>query len=765
MCWTSCINFSLPPLKNKVLYITILVLFFYLILPSFQNFRRIPPVSETPDELDKESPVFNSVSDEAEAKRLKSETDITTENICDATDSSEWKWSISDFRKEHSENFKEQLDGSNERSKDSNEHSNNLEQLSNGSKEALNSSKESSNNLEYSKECVKNSMESSEVSKEPVRTCKENGGISKEFWESLKPESHLRNPPQVLRNEAFQDWKLPVRSLKEPSSYVKLHSPQLNSNTSVLEKNGEVRNESQNDNMPVILNVFSLSKDPAKQFTSNTKQENSVLFTPPCSPPYVQLGPFGAAPVTNQNPRFRNEFMNQAAFQQGRQNWYKPVQQVYQNFQEYSSNPLQQVRSQNKPVQQVYYNYQEYLSYPVKQGSSQGYLTKPVQQVYSNFQEIYPKQVQQVASQDYLNKPVKQVYYNYHENWSYPVQQVNSQEYLNKPVQQVYYNPPPGYLSKPVQSFNSQEYLNHSVQQTNPPEYLPNLAQKVNPVNPQDYAYNPVRQNPHQIANGVLPLEKQRSNQNMYESQFQPNTTQFYTQRYVDSKDQPAPQLKSILSDGQLVERGHSMAKGNGVYARFKLTQSMVESNTESRQSTEGPPQFYQIPAVQDASNIGSIYSGVPISNRENVSSTAVMFPNTLSTVQNGVNTPPNYSNGVYAGKYRTDYGCSAVLDGYGKNKVLCKNSDSPTNNTTYNMKQSEDPFATPTMISEKQSVYSENSFCSSTIYIPGSTSVSGEQGKDSPREFLSPRDAKVIELKQRLEEQEATLEKLRANH
>jgi hypothetical protein len=177
-------------------------------------------------------------------------------------------------------------------------------------------------------------MNSSESSKEPMKTSEENVGSCKEDGESLKPENE--NSPQVFQcqNRAFQGWKLPVQSLKEPrkepSSCRKTHPSEHISNTA--EKNNNFQNEA-SENMPVILNVFSLSKDPVKQ--SNTKQENSVLFTPPCSPPYVQLGPFSALPVTSQKPRVRDEFINQAPIQQRRENWYKPVQ-AYHNFHEYS---------------------------------------------------------------------------------------------------------------------------------------------------------------------------------------------------------------------------------------------------------------------------------------------------------------------------------------------------------------------------------------------------------------------------------------------
>ena len=646
------------------------------------------------------------------------------------------------------ETSKEQLDDSNEQSKGPNENSNPSEELPNESNDASSSSKESSKSLETPKEYSKSLTDSCEISKELVKTSAKGNG---------KPE--LRKQPQTPnQNQVFHNRKLPAQGLREPSSFVKPQDPSSQLHSNAVKKSVEVHNnKNEATNMPVILNVFSLSK--GRQ--SNAKQENSVLFTPPCSPPYVQLGPFSATPVSFQTPRTRS--INQTTFHQGQENLFKPVQQVNQNF--------QQVGSQNKPVKQVYHNFQGYLSYPVQQVSSSEnlkykvYLNQPVQQVRGNFQEIPLKPVQQVGSLEYLNKPVKHVYYSdYQENWAYPVQQTN--EYMNKPVKQVYYNPPSSQqLSKPVQPVNLQEY-----QPVASPEYLPNSAQKVGPVKPQDYVYNPIQQNPQQIANGVLPLEKQIGNQSMCERPVQPNTVPLLGQEYQNhagnNEQQAMSQFKSTLSDGYLVESGNSMAKGNGMYARFKLMQPLGESNTIPRQPTEILPQFFQIPPIHDGSNIGTVNSGVsPAVNGH------LLLPNASlpACSQNEVNTYPNCSTGVYGDKYKTDYGCTAILGGYGKNTVSSNSSNGLTNNNVYNMysmKQPENSFDTPTMISEKQSVYSEKPFCTSMVYIPSSSGVSEELGRTSPRaRYLSPRDAKVIELKQRLEEQEATIKKLRANH
>ena len=674
---------------------------------------------------------------------------------------SEWKWSISDFRKEHLVNSKEQLDDSNALLKDSTEHSSLVKEPSNESNgDASSSLKKFSKSLETSKECSKSSKGSSEIIfKEAAKTSAESEESCREYWESLKPK--LRNPPQVLpdQNQLFQNWKLPVRGSKEQSSHVR-PSSELNSNTA--EKNKEVQKDA--TNMPVILNVFSLSK--AKQ--SNTKQENSVLFTPPCSPPFVQLGPFCATPVSFQNPRTRDGYISQVASHQRQENTYKPVQQVHQNYYDYLAIPPQQVGSQNEREKQVY-NFREYLPYPVHQVSSSKHLkykvysNQPVQQVHSNFQEMKPKPVQQVDSQQYLNRP-NQVYQciDYQENWAYPVQHVNPHEYIKKSVQQVYYNPPPEYLSKPVQPVNLQEY-----QPTASPEYLPNPTPKINPVNPQDYVYNTVVHNPQRIANGVLPLEKQIANQSICERPVQPNTVPLFNQGYNytdDNEQQPVPQLQGVLADSYLVENGNSVAKGNGMYSRFKLKQPLAESNKISYQPTEALPQFFQIPPVHVGSNVGTANSG---NSHPNASNVLLNTPSSARS-QNEVNTTPNYNSGVYTHKYRTDYGCHAILDGYGKNRVLATTTNSPTNNNNvfniFSMKQSEDSFDTSTMISGKISSNSEKPLCTSTIDIPPFGGASGEVETKNPLESLSIRDAKVNELKRRLEEQEATLQKLRAN-
>ena len=706
---------------------------------------------------------------------MKSEPEIATESTCEVAESSEWKWNISDFRKELSHHSKERLDDSMKQSNDfterSNLHSEKLkvcEESSKSGKDSLDSSKGSSSNnpehsddVEHSKGTIKNSTESS---KERVNDSSENQRRSNEILQSLKSEFHLKNPPTILRNYN-QGWKVAVRSLKEPSSSVHPPAskpPELNVNTSEVEKKGIIlspRNEIPvSDNMPVILNVFSLSKDSAKQLVSNIVQENSVLFTPPCSPPFIQLG--STVPVANQSTRFRNEIINnppinEQVFPQVRENWYKPVHQTYHNFQEYLSKPVQQVNSHGKPVQQVYYNYPDYSSNPYnKQVSSQRYLNASAQQVSnSNFQEITLKPNQQVTSREYLDGRVKPVYHNYQENLCYPAQQVNSHEFLNKPVQQqVYYNPPPEYLSsKLVQPvYNNFEYRYTSVASSNPREYLPNPA--------QDYSQN----NPQQIANGVLPLERQPSNQSEIEK--------YPSQRYTNypGSNEHRSQLKHILKDS-LREKVHSMAKGNGIYTRFKLKQTLTDINRTSYQSNEGSSTFLTTPAAQNASNIATTYSGVSqaVGNSGGVSSVSVAFLNAPSNVHtlSEVTTPPNNGNNVSPPKYTTEYGCSAVLAGYGRNTVVSQGSASPSHNSnTY----AEHTFSSPTTISEKNSENSSIYGSPTTIsekHLENSSIYGEDQEMKSPGVFLTPRDAKVIELKQRLEEQEATIRKLRAAH
>ena len=705
------------------------------ILTWFQNFRRIRPVSQIQDDLENEIPVKNvcdTVSDVPPAKRFKSESEITgAENECDLLpDSSEWKWSISDFRKKHSENSKEQLEDPKKLSK---EQLNQSKQLLNDPKEPSVNSKEPSGNSNQSpnipEECEKHFLESSENSKESVKSSKQ------DFGENLNSGSHLKNLSHVTQYKT-QSWKLPVRSFKEQAS-----DTRADTNKTIPDTNQEGKtliNEPKTDNMPVILNVYSLSQGPEKQLPK-TNQDN-VFSTPPCSPPFVQLGAFNAIPVSNQNPRYRY----QNTFQNGRDNWHRPVQQYYNNFQEYVTNPVQQVSSQPK---QVYYNYSGNTSYPVKPVGSNGYQNKPLQQVYSNYQGIIPKRVQQLSSKEYQNK---QVYY-YQENISYP-QQANPQEYLNKPVQQVYYNPPPDYLSKPVQPvYNHQEFRHQTVQQTNlnPPEYRVNPSvQKVNPIDPQDYVYNAIQHNPEQIANGVLPFDKPSSS--TYE--IQGNTGQFYTQLHYNYSVNDAQQLSSqprrISTDNCLVATGNSTPTGNGFYGRFKLKQPMNENNKTSSIQT----QIFQATTVKNGSENATLYSGVTqnVSNPANELSTAEVISNVPPAVENRENLPININNDV---KYKTE----------NPERNITFNKITPTNNNIYYVKEPDGILNNPTNISENQSFYSEKPFCTSTIYIPRARNEV-EKG-DNPQELLSSRDSKVKQLKQRFEEQVATINKLKANH
>ena len=629
--------------------------------------------------------------------------------------------------------MKEEINIQKELTNNSKEHPHQIEQPSNDSKkESSNSSiEEFKKNLGHLNERVNNCLESSESSKKSVTSTEETKNVCAKDGKYMK-ESLLRNPPQILRNqnEAVQSWKPPAEGLKEPLRCVKLQSPLLEmfSNTNTREKKvSKFGNEDQNNNMPVILNVFSLSKDPAQQFIANTKQVSSVLCTPPCSPPLVQLGTFSVSSVPSQNPRFRNEFFNQTAFQQpGRENRYKQVQHSYKNFQEQS----------NKPTQRVYYNYQENFSKPVQQVSSQEYFIKPVKQVFYTPQECHSKPVQQGYS-----PPVHiQQVYNPQAILPKTVRPVNSQGYLNNTVQQVY--TPQEYFPKTVPPANLQVYSNYSAEQGNPthPESWSNPVQN---VNRQKYVYNHVPHNSTQIANGVLPLEKQTSNQNLYEVQTPINTAQFPNQRYHNyvNSNEPVSQLKSIPNETYSVVNGNAIPEGNGLYTRFKLKPSTAEVNKASYHANSVSSLILETPITQDM---------IKESVEDQASGTAGGHFDTSSSVyiHNGLKSFSNCTDGISVQKYRTET--------FGRNSIL---QDVRTTNTEmYDVNVSGNFLPNPTTVSEKQSIYSDNSPGSTAIYIP----VSSEAGKG---EFLTARDAKVIQLKQRLEEQEATLKKLRENH
>ncbi|XP_028398403.1 myb-like protein AA isoform X2 [Dendronephthya gigantea] len=678
--------------------------------------RRIRPAEEA-------ATAFPDASDEPPAKRNKS--DPEKEPSCgDASDVSEWKWNIADFRKEHSENLKEEVSVKKEQISDSKEPSNQLEQPSIHSKNgSSNSSRE-----EYD-ENLGSSNERMNGSKISVTSTEETKNVPAKDGEYLK-EPLLRNPPHISRNQN----EVPVESLKEPSSCVKLQSPalEMSLNTNLRERNvSKFGNEVQNDNMPVILNVFSLSKNPTQQFIANTKQINSVLCTPPCSPPLAQLEAFNARSVPSQNPRFRNDFLNQAAFQQPwRDNRYKQVQHNFQNFQGQS----------NKPVQQVYYNYQENFSKPVQQVSSQEFFDKPVKQVYYTSQEYHQsKPVQQGYSSPVH---IQQVYKTVPKT----VQSVNSQVYMNNPVQQVY--TPQEYFPKQVQPVNLQGYSNYYAQQGNPPyEYWSN---PVSNVNRQNYVYNHVPHNSTQIANGVLPLEKQTSNQSLYDVQA-PTNTQFPNQRYQNyvNNSEPAPQLNETYSVG----KGNTVSESNGIYTRFKLKPLTAEGNKASYHANNVSPLILETPIIPDK---------MQETTQNQTTGTAGVHFDTTSTVyiQNRLKSFSNNNDCTSGKKYRTETGCSAILDGFGRNRIL---QDVPATNTKmYDLNVSGNFLANSTTKSENQTIYSNDSRGSTTIYIPVSSNVSGETGKG---EYLTARDAKVIQLKQRLEEQEAMLKKLRENH
>lgn len=765
---------------------------------SFQTFRRVPPAApsvEILDGLDKGVP--NGVFDEPEVKRIKSEPGLTPDNACSEMRSSDWKWNISDFRKENVGNPTGNSDVSKKHSNDSIGHIDALEQIPKDCDEASKNSKESEKKLGNSNGSSKRL--SPATPKDPVnRLCNEDN--PKECDKTLKPEFYLKKPARAFQNnsEYFQSWKLPVRSLKEALRFTNTRqsSHEVHSIPRVGKKSGEVKNfrneTQQNENMPVIIDVFSLSEATTKPFSSNPTPENSVLFTPPCSPPFGQFGNARADAVTNQNTSLHNEFMSPTSSQQLQKDWCSPVQHGFENFQAYTS------VSHSKQVQQVDCTYQKCLPYPVKQINPQDSLYKSVKQIDSCLQEDYQKQAQQLRPQGYpnktaqqvccnnqenlpypvqqgnsavyLNKPAQQVSLSNHENVTYPVQQVYCDENLYKPVKQAYYNSTEEYFAKSKQPVYLQEC--HSSEQSNLSEYLSNRYQNTNPVNMQYVLYNPMQQNPQQIANGVLPLEKQTSNKNVNTHELQANTAKLpasVSYNYNGTNEsQASSQLKSMLCGSYFRVAEISKPKINGLCTQFKKRQTMCDRNETLHQLSEALPQF-QTREVQNTPFVDTVLcsQSKAVANQENVSSTTEIVLSAPLAAQSACElpTPPQYNYGFFSGKYRSNKGCSTVLGGFGENQILSPEiSSTPNNNNDiYAVKRSEDSWGAPALVSEKPPV---STYCSSTIYIPRTYScVSGGQERKNPGEFVSHRDAKVIKLKQRLEEQEATLKKLRASH
>lgn len=110
------------------------------------------------------------------------------------------------------------------------------------------------------------------------------------------------NSAQQLKNQS-DDFNKLKRDLKKPKDNIPL-SVDIPKTPAVF---ANFKNESDSGNMPVILNVFTLSQvSPAshtKLRTTNIIRENNFPVTPPCSPPLSMLEQLTAA----QNISFPNK--------------------------------------------------------------------------------------------------------------------------------------------------------------------------------------------------------------------------------------------------------------------------------------------------------------------------------------------------------------------------------------------------------------------------------------------------------------------------
>ena len=100
------------------------------------------------------------------------------------------------------------------------------------------------------------------------------------FTERLKQHS---TPPQ--------NYNVPKRNLNRSPEYLALSDSITNSPTTFV----NIRNESEGGNMPVILNVFTLSQVPTsyiKHKITNVMRKNNFPVTPPCSSPIQKLEQF-----------------------------------------------------------------------------------------------------------------------------------------------------------------------------------------------------------------------------------------------------------------------------------------------------------------------------------------------------------------------------------------------------------------------------------------------------------------------------------------
>lgn len=129
-----------------------------------------------------------------------------------------------------------------------------------------------------------------------------------------------------------------MRNLKRPFDSLAQSTDVPNEATAFV-----VQNESENGNMPVILNVFTLSQDPTsytKQKTINRLRENDFPVTPPCSPPLKPVQFIGTR-NTNSCSEIKtaftsicstHPFLNEFAIESKSSYIYSPVRHHQENI-------------------------------------------------------------------------------------------------------------------------------------------------------------------------------------------------------------------------------------------------------------------------------------------------------------------------------------------------------------------------------------------------------------------------------------------------
>lgn len=283
------------------------------------------------------------------------------------------------------------------------------------------------------------------------------------------------------------------------------------------------------------------------------------------------------------------------------------------------------------------------------------------------------------------------------------------------------------------------------------------------------YRMEQMSNNPPGFTNGLIQRGRSmnRPENSIYGQQayIEPNnntvTSHFnHHQDFVTNGDKPPIEhLRDMFtpSNKYLVPKESFLAKGSSLYTRFKLQR-------DSKMSENNPPNQYvpspvELPKTSPRNLPQMDFKDGSCENVSNLPQTSVINNrgiNKRNEVCVGLNASCSTNILLPTDKRETNVSCASLLQEYGRNRVLRDQVQAPVSNPPSNWYQTRLP-----RVSEPAPCGQRSEKKYGTEQSPGTTSSPSDRSST----FLTPRDVKVRKLKKLLEEQEATLKRLKTNN